>query len=472
MDEYTAYTAATTGDLVAALEGPVDDELLAGAVGILRALLAGGPAEDIGDYAEGPRALRMVLERVRRGPDGRPSRGCSRVTSSRSWTATRTATRVPHWTPDARSALLALAREVLADRRGEAWSRPGWAPTTRSGPTTTSLSTSASTRSRPSLERLRRDRARHLLVRRRCGVRRGPAAGSVLAIAPTSTSHDRAGLGSALEIRASCCDEVPSARRRRGRPGHRAERCPGRRLAAHRAAASTSPVIRPAARCALSHGVPLMQAGGPAEDRACKVADRRAVGRRRTTRSASGSEAACCRDQDPWPCDADPGRYQALSSAPADGTLIDWEAGIAAVLVPWAREQGLEVADEDLLLAYGDHEAAVERETPTALYPEVLGAAFRRTGDDPGRLGQRRVGAAARRLGAGLAAVPGLGGRAGPAPEPLPADRRVQRAPRPGSPAATGGCTGDFAAVITAEDVGAYNAPSTTADRGRSAARS
>ena len=68
MDEYTAYVAATTGDLVAALEGTVDDELLDGAVGILRALVAGGPAEDIGDYAEGPRALRLVLERLRTEP--------------------------------------------------------------------------------------------------------------------------------------------------------------------------------------------------------------------------------------------------------------------------------------------------------------------------------------------------------------------------------------------------------------------
>jgi hypothetical protein len=66
------------------------------------------------------------------------------------------------------------------------------------------------------------------------------------------------------------------------------------------------------------------------------------------------------------------------------GTLIDWEAGIAAVLAPWAREQGLEVTDEDLLLAYADHEAAVEAETPTARYPEVLGAAFRRTGESLG----------------------------------------------------------------------------------------
>jgi 2-haloacid dehalogenase len=63
------------------------------------------------------------------------------------------------------------------------------------------------------------------------------------------------------------------------------------------------------------------------------------------------------------------------------GTLIDWEAGIAAVLGPWAREQGLDVTDEELLLAYADNEAAVERETPTALYPAVLASAFRRTGE-------------------------------------------------------------------------------------------
>ena len=114
MDEYTAYTAATTGDLVAALEGPVDDKLLAGAVGILRALLAGGPAEDIGDYAEGPRALRMVLERVRADPtaaeQGLLARDVVTLLDS-----DEGGDRVPHWTPDARSALLALAREVLAD---------------------------------------------------------------------------------------------------------------------------------------------------------------------------------------------------------------------------------------------------------------------------------------------------------------------------------------------------------------------
>ena len=118
MDEYTAYTAATTGDLVAALEGPVDDELLAGAVGILRALLAGGPAEDIGDYAEGPRALRMVLERVRAHPTTAEQGLLAREVVA--LLEDGDGDRVPHWTPDARSALLALAQEVLAH---PAWPR-------------------------------------------------------------------------------------------------------------------------------------------------------------------------------------------------------------------------------------------------------------------------------------------------------------------------------------------------------------
>ena len=61
--------------------------------------------------------------------------------------------------------------------------------------------------------------------------------------------------------------------------------------------------------------------------------------------------------------------------------LIDWEAGMAAVLVPWAREQRLDLTEEQLLLAYADNEAAVERDTPSALYPEVLAAAFHRTGE-------------------------------------------------------------------------------------------
>ena len=112
------------------------------------------------------------------------------------------------------------------------------------------------------------------------------------------------------------------------------------------------------------------------------------------------------------------------------GTLIDWETGITAVLAPWAREQALDLTDEDLLLAYADNEAAVERETPSARYPEVLAAAFRRTGHGLGRPVTERVGPTTRRLGSRLAGVPGLVRRPGPAGNALPIDHLVQRAPR------------------------------------------
>lgn len=71
--------------------------------------------------------------------------------------------------------------------------------------------------------------------------------------------------------------------------------------------------------------------------------------------------------------------YDALSFD-CYGTLIDWEAGIAAVLGPWAAEAGLDLSDEDLLLAYADNEAKVEEAHGDWLYTAVLAEAFRRTG--------------------------------------------------------------------------------------------
>src|SRR6187549_3720711 len=137
------------------------------------------------------------------------------------------------------------------------------------------------------------------------------------------------------------------------------------------------------------------------------------------------------------------------------GTLIDWEAGIAAVLAPWAREQGLEVTEESLLQAYGEHEAAVQRETPTALYPEVLAAAFRRTGDT---LGGPVSDEWAKRLGDSVPDWP-------PFPDSADALARlrnhyrliiVSNVHRAGFAGSNRWLHGDFAAVITAEDVGAY----------------
>ncbi len=78
--------------------------------------------------------------------------------------------------------------------------------------------------------------------------------------------------------------------------------------------------------------------------------------------------------------DLDLRNYAALSFD-CYGTLIDWEAGLSAVLEPWAREQGLDLTAEQLLLTYGDNEAEVQSESPTALYPDVLATAFRRTAD-------------------------------------------------------------------------------------------
>jgi len=123
--------------------------------------------------------------------------------------------------------------------------------------------------------------------------------------------------------------------------------------------------------------------------------------------------------------DLDLTRFKALSFD-CYGTLIDWESGIAAVLRPWAGEQGLDLSDEELLLAYSGNEAAVERETPTALYPAVLAAAFRRNA------------AALARLASHYQLI------------------IVSNVHRDGFAGSNRRLRGTFAAIITAEDVGAY----------------
>jgi putative hydrolase of the HAD superfamily len=137
------------------------------------------------------------------------------------------------------------------------------------------------------------------------------------------------------------------------------------------------------------------------------------------------------------------------------GTLIDWEAGIAAILGPWAREQRLDADDEELLLAYAGHEAAVERETPAVPYPEVLATAFRRTGET---LGASVSDEWARRLGGSVPDWPAF-------PDSAGALARLARhykliilsnVHRAGFAGSNRRLRGDFAAIITAEDVGGY----------------
>jgi putative hydrolase of the HAD superfamily len=152
--------------------------------------------------------------------------------------------------------------------------------------------------------------------------------------------------------------------------------------------------------------------------------------------------------------DLDLTRFEALSFD-CYGTLIDWETGIAAVLVPWAREQGLDASPEELLIAYGDGEAAVQRETPAALYPEVLANAFRRAG---GALGAPVGDDWAARLGGSVPDWPAFDDSA----EALARLARrykliiLSNVHRAGFAGSNRRLRGEFAAIITAEDVGGY----------------
>jgi 2-haloacid dehalogenase len=152
--------------------------------------------------------------------------------------------------------------------------------------------------------------------------------------------------------------------------------------------------------------------------------------------------------------DLDLTEYKAVSFD-CYGTLIDWETGIAAVLGPWARSLGLVLSDEDLLVAYADSEAAVERETPSALYPDVLAMAFRRVGE---KLETPVTDRWAQRLGESVPQWPAF-------PDSADSLGRLARhykliilsnVDRAGFAASNQKLRGDFAAVITAEDVGAY----------------
>jgi 2-haloacid dehalogenase len=147
-------------------------------------------------------------------------------------------------------------------------------------------------------------------------------------------------------------------------------------------------------------------------------------------------------------------RFRALSFD-CYGTLIDWEAGIAAVLGPWARAAGLDLDDERLLETYAGNEAAVERERPAARYPEVLATAFRRTGE---ALGRTVDDAWASRLGSSVPDWPAFADSEAALASLARRYRLliVSNVHRDGFAASNRRLRGRFAAVLTAEDVGAY----------------
>src|SRR6516164_6185089 len=137
------------------------------------------------------------------------------------------------------------------------------------------------------------------------------------------------------------------------------------------------------------------------------------------------------------------------------GTLIDWEAGLLAVLGPWARARGLALTGEELLTAYAQVEAEVEAEHPAAVYPEVLARGMRQFGAS---LGAEVTEEDAARLARSVPDWPAFPD----SPDALAALGRrfkliilsnVDRASFAGSAARLGA---SFTSVITAQDVGSY----------------
>ena len=152
--------------------------------------------------------------------------------------------------------------------------------------------------------------------------------------------------------------------------------------------------------------------------------------------------------------------YEALSFD-CYGTLIDWEAGISSVLAPWASEAGLDLTDEDLLVAYANNEEPVERENPTALYPAILAESFRRIGAS---LGAKVSDEWADRLGASVPSWPAFPDSAD-ALSSLAGDYKliiVSNVHREGFAGSNPRLGVTFDKIITAEDVGAYKPARTT----------
>ena len=137
------------------------------------------------------------------------------------------------------------------------------------------------------------------------------------------------------------------------------------------------------------------------------------------------------------------------------GTLIDWEAGLSAVLIPWSSKRGLTLTAEQLLTEYAGLEAAVEAEGPARLYPDVLARSMQLLG---AKLGVEVTSEDAARLASSVPDWPAfpdsrdallaLGKRFD-----LIILSNVDRASFAASSARLGAT---FAGVVTAQDVGSY----------------
>ncbi|WP_155741431.1 hypothetical protein [Burkholderia territorii] len=121
MIEYLAYRCAVGGDLLRALgENDVDDALLNGAGDMLQALIAGGPAQDMGDYAEGAEATSLYLGHLARRVSARlddylvaSDIAGFATDEERPWEVLE----AHGWTAERRAHVAALAGAIVADSR-------------------------------------------------------------------------------------------------------------------------------------------------------------------------------------------------------------------------------------------------------------------------------------------------------------------------------------------------------------------
>jgi 2-haloacid dehalogenase len=137
------------------------------------------------------------------------------------------------------------------------------------------------------------------------------------------------------------------------------------------------------------------------------------------------------------------------------GTLIDWEAGISAVLNPWAAEHGLDLNSEKLLDLFAEQEARAEEQAPSALYPEILATTMGWLGE---RLGIAASQSDLERLSSSVPDWPAFFDSQ-PALASLASRYRLiilSNVDRDSFAASRARLGIDFDAVVTAEEVGSY----------------
>ena len=137
------------------------------------------------------------------------------------------------------------------------------------------------------------------------------------------------------------------------------------------------------------------------------------------------------------------------------GTLIDWESGLTAELDRWATAHDLTVSTAELLDAFGRWENEIEREQPTALYPDVLAMTLDRIAAHFGVVATEEERAA---FGGSVGAWPAF-------PDSPTALARLKErfkliilsnVDRDSFAASNGRLGVEFDLIITAQDVGAY----------------